>query len=140
MKSGNKYTNLSRKKGLMVWGIVIVVGFIIYVLTQLPFQLGYFGGYDGIGLSIIGILQFILIILLIYAALRYMGLSFKDIGISRKIYPKDMIIGISWTALWALVQFLWLIPETGGAQRADIAEIIAMLDGSWINILYYLPQ
>lgn len=139
MDNENMDKNLSRKKGLLVWGIVIVSGFVIYVLTQLPFQMGYFGGYEGIALSIIGILQFILITLLIYAALRYMGLDFKDIGISDRIYPKDVWIGVTFAILRALIEFIWIIPATGGAQRVDVSEIIAMLDGSWINVVYYLP-
>ncbi|MDE0583388.1 CPBP family intramembrane metalloprotease, partial [Planococcus sp. A6] len=38
-----------------------------------------------------------------------------------------------------LLQFLWILPQTGGAERQDVAEIIAMLGGEWSNVWWYLP-
>lgn len=128
-----------RFKSLSMWVSIIVVGFIFFVVSQIPFQMGYFGGYKGINLTIIGLLQATLVIPLIYFGLRYMKIDLKNIGVSSKKWIPDTLLGVSVAVGWAIIQFAFIIPNTGGADRADISGILTMLDRQWINILWYLP-
>lgn len=131
--------NISKLKRMVIWITIVIVGFLFYVLSQIFFQMGYFGGYVGMNLSIIGLLQALLIIPLIYFGLRYMKINAEKIGISSKNWVRDTLIGISVAVCWAIVQFIWIIPSTGGAGRSDIVEILSMIDGRWNNVLWYIP-
>ncbi len=42
-----------------------------------------------------------------------------------------MLVGLCWTGC----QFFWIIPSTGGAKRADISQVIFMIDGTTIGLL-----
>ncbi|QBP41913.1 CPBP family intramembrane glutamic endopeptidase [Paenisporosarcina antarctica] len=126
-------------KSLVMWFLIIFVGFILFALTQVPFQMGFLGGYQGMNLTIIGILQAALIIPLIYFSLRYMKLDFTKIGFTSSKWKEDALLGSIVAICWALIQFIWLIPNTGGDGRADISGILTMLDHQWINILWYIP-
>ncbi|XEC95078.1 lysostaphin resistance A-like protein [Paenibacillus tarimensis] len=123
-----------------MWLFVIVVGFILFVIPQIPFQMGAFGGYKGKGLAIIGIVQFILVVPFLYWGLRRIKLNLRDLGlITSNRWKQDVLLGIGASTAWAIVQFMWLIPATGGADRPDIAGIMTMLDQHWVNVLWYLP-
>jgi len=139
MKSVKNTENVSRFKLIAMWLAIIIVGFIFYVLSQIFFQMGYFGGYKGVNFSIIGLLQAILIIPLIYFGLRYMRIDAKKIGLSSKNWIQDTFMGVSVAVCWAIIQFAWIIPNTGGADRLDILDILAMIDGQWVNVLWYIP-
>ncbi len=130
----------SRVKGLLIyWLAVIVVGFIGFVLPQIPFQIGLFGEYAGINLTIIAVLQALLVIPLLYWGLRRLNLSFASIGWTKRAWLRDSWLGVLVAGCWAIVQFVWLIPNTGGAERADIVAIVSMLEGHWSHVLWYLP-
>lgn len=126
-------------KRLAIWLSVIIGGFLLFAATQIPFQLGWFGGYSGVSLALIGLLQAVLIIPLLYAGLRLLDMDFRSIGWTAAHWQKDSLLGAAVAAGWTLLQFLWIIPQTGGAERQDVAEIIAMLGGEWSNVWWYLP-
>lgn len=126
-------------KRVAIWTLVIIVGFGFYVLSQIFFQMGFFGGYEGVNLTIVGVLQALLILPLIYFGLKHMKIDSDKIGISSKNWVRDALIGVIVAVCWAVVQFVWLIPSTGGAGRRDIIEILSMIDGQWINVLWYIP-
>lgn len=131
--------NKTQGKGLLLWFFIIVAGFVMFVIPQIPFQMGWLGGFQGKNLTIVALLQGLLVIPLLYWGLRRMKLSFRSIGLTKQLWLRDTGIGIGVAACWAALQFGWLIPSTGGAERADIVEIKNMLDGAWVNILWYLP-
>lgn len=126
-------------KRLAIWLSVIIGGFLLFAATQIPFQLGWFGGYSGVSLTLIGVLQAVLIIPVLYAGLRLLDMDFRSIGWTTSHRQKDSLLGAAVAAGWTLLQFLWIIPQTGGAERQDVAEIIAMLGGEWSNVWWYLP-
>ncbi|MDN5710078.1 MAG: hypothetical protein L0G95_11615 [Planococcus sp. (in: firmicutes)] len=126
-------------KRLAIWLSVIIGGFLLFAATQIPFQLGWFGGYSGVSLALIGLLQAVLIIPLLYAGLRLLDMDFRSIGWTAAHWQKDSLLGAAVAAGWTLLQFLWIIPQTGGAERQDVAEIIAMLGGERSNVWWYLP-
>ncbi|WP_271853375.1 CPBP family intramembrane glutamic endopeptidase [Planococcus maritimus] len=127
------------RKRLAIWFSVIVTGFLLFAATQIPFQMGLFGGYSGVGLTLIGVLQAVLILPLLYVGLRLLGMDFRGIGWTAAHWQKDVLLGAAAALVWTLLQFLWIIPQTGGAERQDVAEIIAMLGGEWANVWWYLP-
>lgn len=129
----------SKLKNMLIWTLVIIVGFGLYILSQIFFQMGFFGGYEGINFTIVGLLQAALILPLIYFGLKHLKIDKEKIGISKKNIGRDALIGVGVAICWAIVQFVWLIPSTGGAGRKDIVEILAMIDGQWINVLWYIP-
>ncbi|SHN33980.1 hypothetical protein SAMN05216179_3490 [Gracilibacillus kekensis] len=126
-------------KSIAIFLLVVIVGFSLFVLTQIPFQIGMFGGYKGVSLTLIGLLQAIMIIPLLYVGLKALKMNFKKIGLTSFKWKRDSLLGIAVALGWAVVQFVWIIPNTGGASREDISEILTMLEYSWINVLWYLP-
>ena len=126
-------------KGLAIWVSIILGGFILFIITQIPFQMGLFGGYEGAGLTLVGLLQAITVIPLLYIGLRFLKMSFRNIGVTTDNWKKDSLLGAAVAIGWAVVQFIWIIPHTGGASREDISEVLMMLDSNWVNILWYLP-
>jgi hypothetical protein len=139
MKDMKRNNNQSKFKLLFIWGLVILVGFIFFILPQLPFQMGLLGGFNGSNLTIVAILQTVLVLSLIFFALKKMKIKPRQIGLSKKNFFSEALLGACFSVVWALIQFLWIIPNTGGGERADIIGILEMLDGTWTNILWYLP-
>jgi membrane protease YdiL (CAAX protease family) len=68
-----------------------------------------------------------------------LGMKAADIGLTSQHWRRDALLGVAVAAGWATLQFAWIIPSTGGASRPDVAGILAMIDGSWENVLWYLP-
>lgn len=124
---------------LCIWLLIIIVGFTFFAIPQIPFQIGFLGGYQGINLTIIGLLQTILVVPLLYFGLRCLKLNFSLIGFTSRKWKHDVLLGGVVAVGWALIQFMWLIPSTGGEDRVDISQILEMVDGSWVNVLWYLP-
>ncbi|OEH91107.1 CPBP family intramembrane glutamic endopeptidase [Bacillus solimangrovi] len=122
-----------------MWFLIIIVGFLLYVVIQLPFQMGFFGGFQGINLTIIGLLLAIFVIPLVYLGLKYLKLDFLKIGFTSNELRQDALLGSAFAIFFTLVQFLWLIPNTGGADRADISDVLIMLEYEWTNTFWYIP-
>ncbi|MDX5420296.1 MAG: CPBP family intramembrane metalloprotease [Hymenobacteraceae bacterium] len=126
-------------KLIKVFLLVLVVGFILFVLPVLFFQIGNQGGFRGVNLAIVGVVQFLLVVPLIYLAMKHLQTNLKSIGLTSAHWKFDALLGIGVALGWALVQFTWLIPVTGGAQRTDIAMMLSMFDGKIENVFWYLP-
>ncbi|UOQ46682.1 CPBP family intramembrane metalloprotease [Gracilibacillus caseinilyticus] len=126
-------------KSLVTWLLVIVIGFLFFVISQVPFQMGLVGGYKGFNLAIIGFVQVGLVIPLLYFGLRKLKLNFRNIGFTATNWRKDVWLGTCVAIAWILIQFLWIFPNTGGASRPDIDNILTMIDHQWINVLWYVP-
>lgn len=134
----NKQTPV-RRKTLLVFIGTILIGFILFALPNLFFGITKVnGGLIGINLLIIALFQFILVTLLVYYSLRFLNKDFSDIGLNfehwRKDGPLGLIIGLTWT----LLQFTLLIPNTGGAERADIQGMLSMMDGTTPGLISFI--
>jgi hypothetical protein len=127
----------ARKVGVFVF--VLVVGFAMFAGPAIFFQMGYGGGYEGVNLAILGVVQLILVGVVVFVGLRMLRMQPVDLGLTSQQWRRDALLGVAVAAVWAGLQFAWLIPSTGGASRADIAGILTMVDGSWANVLWYLP-
>lgn len=118
---------------------VLIVGFAAFAAPAILLQVGFAGGYRGSNLAVLGVVQLVLVGAVIAAGLRMLGLRFSDIGFASRRWRRDALLGAVVAAAWAALQFGWLFPATGGASREDIAGILTMVDGRWINVLWYLP-
>ncbi len=75
---------------------------------------------EGITFALVGVLKMILGLVAVWAGLRVAGLRFRDVGLVTDHLSKDVSIGIVLAIIYAAIQFLIIIPLTGGAGREDI--------------------
>lgn len=133
------YKTVSNKKTLLVFCCTIVAGFILFALPNLFFGITKInGGLTGINLLIIALFQLTAVCSLLYFSLRLLNRDFQYIGWSWNHWQKDSIVGITVGLAWAALQFGWIIPATGGAERADISQMLDMMDGTTVGLLSYL--
>lgn len=129
----------SRRKTLLIFIVTILLGFILFALPNLFFGISKVnGGLIGINLLIIALFQFISVTLLIYYSLRFLNKDFSEIGWNFEHWRKDGLLGLSIGLTWTLLQFTLVIPNTGGAERADIQGMLSMMDGTTIGLLSYI--
>lgn len=133
-----------KRKKIIVFVAVIVVGFIMFAAPAIFFQMGGLGGYQGRNFALLGVVQLVLVVGVLRVGTRMLGMNFHDIGLRAPDFKSgpfrhDLLLGIGAAAVWIAVQFLLLFPQTGGAARPDIANILTMVDGRWANVLWYLP-
>ncbi len=82
--------------------------------------------------------QFVTITLLLSGSLKLLKRDFSYIGLKFTHLEKDLLLGLFFGALWTVLQFASIIPNTGGANRADIAGMLNMYDGSIIGTLSFV--
>lgn len=130
---------LRTPKTLIIFGSTILIGFILFILPNLFFGITKVGGgLTGINLLYIALFQFGSVVLLIYFSLKLLGKSFRFIGWSWGHWKKDGILGLVSGLGWTFLQFAWIIPATGGASRADVSQIIDMMDGTAVGLTSYI--
>ncbi|MAL17698.1 MAG: CPBP family intramembrane metalloprotease [Balneola sp.] len=131
--------HIGTAKTLFIFIFTVLIGFILFILPNLFF--GIFkinGGLSGINLLFIALFQFTTVTSLLYLSLKWLGKDFKFIGWNWKQWRNDgmlgIIIGLSWTA----IQVLFIIPNTSGAERADIKQMLDMMDGTLLSTVSYI--
>ena len=137
----DKPTNrsVSRTKTLIIFISTIILGFILFVATNLYYGITKVnGGLTGINLLIMGLFQCITICSLIYFSLRLLKKDFRYIGFSLSHWKRDGLLGLVGGLTWTTLQFALIIPSTGGVEREDISQVVEMMDGSLIGILSYI--
>lgn len=132
-------TSASRARKSIVFASVLILGFAMFAAPAIYFQMGNSGGYAGRNFTIIGIVQLVFVLGVVVAGLRLLGLRLSNIGLRFDHVGRDAAIGAAAGAVWTIVQFGLLFPVTGGEARPDIAGILEMVDGRWVNVLWYLP-
>lgn len=130
---------LRRPRKILVFSLVLVGGFAMFAAPAIFFQMGGAGGYQGGNLAVLGLVQLVLVSGVVHSGLRALGMRFRDIGLTDESWRRDVLLGFAVGVGWAALQFGVLFPLTGGATRPDIAGILDMVDGRWINVLWYLP-
>ena len=129
----------TKKKTLFIFSITIIAGFILFALPNLFFGITKLnGGLSGINLLLIALFQLIFVSLLLYISLKSLGQNFSDIGWDLSRWQKDSLIGAGTGLMWAALQFGWIIPATGGANRGDIQQMLDMIDGTSIGLISFL--
>lgn len=109
--------------GSVLWFVAVAVA---HVLPQVVFGLRLHGWPYGV----VGLLQFLLVPLAIALALRPVGLRLRDLGLTGTAWRTDALIGAAVAIVFALLQFLVIIPATGGAERSDVVMNAAQIGTS----------
>lgn len=82
--------------------------------------------------ALVGVLRAILGLVAVAVALRFVRLRLRDVGLVSAHWRSDVLIGSVIAGVFALVQFLVIIPNTGGAARSDVAANAAQIgDSIW---------
>jgi len=129
---------VSKARQAAVFVVVLVVGFAMFAIPAILLQVGFAGGYGGTNLALLGVVQLVLVVAVVRVGLRWLHRSWSDIGATVASWRSDAALGAVVASGWLLVQFGWLFDATGGASRPDIAGILALVDGSWWNVLWYV--
>ncbi|MFD2533329.1 CPBP family intramembrane glutamic endopeptidase [Gracilimonas halophila] len=130
---------ISRKKTLIIFVCTIITGFILFALPNVFFGVTKInGGLSGVNLLFIALFQLTTVSLLIWFSLRLLKKDLKFIGWSAKNWKSDTLIGLIVGLAWTALQFGVLIPNTGGAERADIAQMISWFDGTLLGTLSFV--
>jgi len=121
----------SKAKTIVIFIATVIIGYILFILPNLFFGITKInGGLTGVNLLITGLFQFVTVCLLVYFSLKLLKKDFQYIGLSKNNWQRDGLLGLIAGLTWAALQFGWLIPSTGGAARADIAQMIESMDGT----------
>ena len=131
--------NVSRRKTLLIFIGTILLGFILFVLPNLFFGITKAnGGLTGINLLFIALFQFTTVTVLVFYSLKSLNKDFRYIGWSFENWKKDTLLGLAVGLGWTTLQFAFIIPNTGGAERADIADMLSMMDGTPLGLLSFI--
>lgn len=120
MTESNEKT-ISKKKTITVFILTILFGYTLFIIPDIFFGVTKInGGKIGINLLFIALFQFFTITALLYASLKTLKKDFSYIGLKFENVKKDISLGLFFGALWAILQFALIIPNTGGINRPDI--------------------
>jgi len=132
-------SSLSRPKQISLFIFTIIFGFALFVIPDVFFGVTKInGGKIGINLLFMALFQVSTVSAFIYWSLKKTGKSFKNIGWDFSAWKKDSVLGLVVGLTWTAIQFLWLIPATGGAERADVSHMVSMMDGTVIGLISYI--
>src|SRR5690606_32574354 len=95
-------------------------------------------GLAGINLLIIALFQCTTVCSLIYFSLKLLKKDFQYIGFSWAHWKRDSLLGVIAGLVWTALQFGLIIPNTGGAERNDIAQMVEVMDGTLLGLLSYI--
>lgn len=82
--------------------------------------------------ALVGVLRAVLGVVAIAVALRIVRLRLRDVGLVSNRWRSDVLVGSGIAVVFALLQFLVVIPNSGGAARSDVAANAAQIgDSLW---------
>ena len=82
--------------------------------------------------ALVGVIRAVLGLTAVAVALRLVRLRLRDVGLISERWRSDALVGAGIAVVFALVQFLLIIPNTGGVARSDIAANAAQIgDSIW---------
>lgn len=129
----------SKAKTITVFIITLILGFVLFALPNIFFGVSKInGGLIGINLLWIALFQLISVTALLAFSLKKLGLGLADIGLRFAHWKADALLGMAVGISWAILQFAWLIPATGGSGKEDISQMLSMYDGSLPGLLAFL--
>lgn len=129
----------SKTKTLIVFILTIIIGYGLFILPDIFFGVTKInGGKIGINLFFMALFQFVSIVLLLRVSLKTLKRDWSYIGLKFVNLKKDALLGLLFGALWTIFQFLLIIPNTGGKNRADINGMLDMYDGTIIGTISFI--
>jgi uncharacterized protein len=137
--SASRHSFPGKTKTLLIFIFTVIFGYALFIIPDIFFGVTKLnGGKTGINLFIIAAFQLVTVTLLLYASLKLLKRDFRYIGLQFIHLKKDLLLGLSFGLLWTVLQFALIIPNTGGADRADIQGMLNMYDGSIIGTLSFM--
>lgn len=128
-----------KSKTIIVFILTIILGYALFIIPDIFFGVTKInGGKIGVNLLWIALFQFFSITALLYASLKILKKDFSYIGLKFVNIKKDTLLGLVFGALWTILQFVLIIPNTGGINRPDIDGMLKMYDGSLIGTLSFI--
>lgn len=135
----NTQNEINRTRTFIVFFITLFLGYAVFIIPDVFFGVTKInGGKVGINLFYIAVFQLIGILLLLGLSLRLLNKKFKDIGLVFSNFKKDILWGLLVAIFWTSLQFLLIIPNTGGENRADIQQMLSMFDGTSLGSISYI--
>ena len=129
----------SRRRIVATWIVTVLIGYAIFIAPNLFF--GIFkvgGGLAGWNLAIVGIVQLLGILVLLFVALRSLGATFSAIGWENALRWREALVGALAGLAFVMVEMFVVVPATGGAAEPDVARIIEGMEGSVAGLAGYL--
>lgn len=131
--------SVSKTKTLVVFITTIILGYLLFIIPDVFFGVTKLnGGKIGINLLFIGLFQFITVTALLYFSLKILGKKFSDIGLKFENLGTDLLLGLLFGGFWTILQFVFIIPNTGGINRPDIYGMSKMYDGTLVGTLSFV--
>lgn len=128
-----------RSKTIIIFTVTMLLGFLLFIIPDVFFGVTKInGGKIGVNLLLIALFQFVTITALLYKSLKILKKDFSYIGLKFENLSKDLWIGLFFGALWATLQFAFIIPNTGGIDRPDIQGMLSLYDGSLLGTLSFI--
>ncbi len=131
--------SVSQTKTISIFIQTIILGFILFALPNLFFGITKFnGGLTGVNLLYSALFQFVSVTFLIHFSLGKIGQNLEFIGLKFTHIKKDILFGSAFGLGWTFLQFVLIIPNTGGAEREDISQMVGMFDGTLIGTISFI--
>jgi membrane protease YdiL (CAAX protease family) len=116
------------------WGAALLVGtllwFIGLVASEVIPQVFLGMELEGPTYALVGVIRAALGLAAIVVALRIVKLRLHDVGLVTTQWRNDAVLGAAIAIGFALLQFVVIIPNTGGAARTDIVANAAQIGTS----------
>lgn len=124
------------------WLAAALVGLVLWLIGTIASQaipqvlLGL--ELKGAAFAIVAAIQLVLGPLAVFLALRLVGKRLTDVGLVATQWKVDAVIGLAIAVAFALLQFLLIIPATGGAERADVVANLTQLGDAPSGVLAFI--
>ena len=120
------------------WLAALLVGVLLHYVAAagaILVTLAIVGSPDkivGLSLALLGLVKMLLMTGAIAVAMRLANRRLRDLGLTTVNWRTDVVIGAAIGVVWPLLEFLVLIPATGGAARSDVVASRALIgDSPW---------
>lgn len=111
------------------YGVVIFADVLLTVQAQAAPYIRY---------PVLGLVQFFIGGAIVLAAIRAMGLDRTKLGFTTDNLAPDLFVGFMTAIIFALLQFLVIIPATGGGERSDVVANAAQIGVEPVNLAGFL--
>lgn len=118
------------------WAAALILGTVLWLAAVITSEIipQVFLGLElqGATYALVGVIRAILGLAAVMIALRLIQLRIRDVGLVSAHWRSDALIGAAIALVFTLVQFVIIIPNTGGAARSDIVANAAQIgDSAW---------
>jgi len=129
-------TEAARSASKGRWAGALLLGTLLWLVASIASELipRVFLGLEleGATYALVGILRAFLGLAAVVVGLRLVPLKLRDVGLVSVQWHSDVLIGAALAVAFALLQFLVVIPNTGGAARSDVVANAAQIgDSPW---------